>query len=369
LLTKGGATVAGPVGYWRDKLRGLAGEVGWPREVVLERVTAFHQERIAALPDLTVYPELRGADEALVERYRGMADAGLPEDTIVLSETLNFWRDTRLLEETGKAFHAVALPEKCRVVYVPDSDEGALHAKNVDDPLTYWAPRPPFGANPAWPCRHPLWFDGVGSGLHIDEIPPEIFPVSAIALCQEHCTTVSAAREFLIRYNYFWSSQNLLVHDTHGNSVAFEKTHCRVATRGPNAQGINFITGMGALDPEIRDFQHHMRQQYLAQIGADWDGPDGRFWKICQGKWDNMVRYIAELSEDPTAAGLMALMEKRDPTGPMCLTGQKCHPDEAAPGCTLVMDVWLIDRKKLRRRQWRGKTPAYLDTPEVVQFL
>jgi hypothetical protein len=52
----------------------------------------------------------------------------------------------------------------------------------------------------------------------------------------------------------------------------------------------------------------------------------------------------------------------------MCLTGEKVHPDEKVTGCTLVMDVWFMDKKKLHRRQWRGDTPAYLDTPEIVQF-
>ncbi|MCY0541594.1 hypothetical protein OVW21_26570, partial [Klebsiella pneumoniae] len=91
-----------------------------------------------------------------------------------LYKTLNFWRDTRLLQETGKGHFVLPTPEKCRVLYVPESDRGALHAKNVDDPLTYWSPRPRHEPNTPWPFPPPLVFDGVGSGLHIDEIPPEI---------------------------------------------------------------------------------------------------------------------------------------------------------------------------------------------------
>src|SRR6185436_18385488 len=82
----------------------------------------------------------------------------------------------------------------------------------------------------------------------------------------------------------------------------------------------------------------------------------------------NMERYVAEFSKKPTWGGLKELMEQRDPSGPMCLTGRKSHPDEQVPGCTVVMDIWMIDQKKLHRRQWRGETPAYLDTPELVQF-
>ena len=368
-LIAGRATGGGIGRYCTDSARCHAELIGWPVEVLMEKVKAFHRERIDALPDLNVYPELRGARERLIERYRGMTDAGIDESTLAFCQTMSFWRSTRLYEETGKAYYAQPMPEKCRVVYVPDSDQGALHAKNIDDPLTYWEPYPPYAANPPWPNTGPLWFDGVGSGLHIDEIPPEIFPAEPLVLCREHCATVDEVEQFLVRYNYFWSHQNLLVHDNEGNSVAFEKTACRVATRGPNEKGINYITGMGALDPGIRAHQTAMRQKYLDQEGETWDGPNGAFWKISQGKWDNMTRYIAELSENPTFEGLKSLLEQRDPSGPMCCTGVKSHPDQPVGGCTLIIAIWLIAQKRLHRRQWRGDTPAYLDTPEIVQFV
>ena len=356
--------------FYDDMARCLAAAIGWPTEVVVEKVMAFHRERLDAVPDPSVYPELRGCRDLLDEEERGMLEGGLDQDTIALAKTLNFWRDTKLVQETGKAYCAMAQPEKCRVVYVPESDRGALHAKNIDNPQTYFHPHPPFPPNSPWPHDHPLVFDGVGSGLHLDEMPPEIFPVDPHALCREHCSTVPEATEFMVRYNYFWSNQNLLVHDHHGNSVAFEKTRCRVATRGPNEQGINFITGMGALDPEIRAFQRQRRQKYLDQRGWGWDdSPDGCFFITSQNKWANMTRYIAELSLNPTFDNLKQLMEQRDKDGPMCCTGVKCHPDLPAGGCTLVMCIYLMDEKKLHRRQWRGDVPAFLDAPEIVQFV
>jgi hypothetical protein len=150
--------------------------------------------------------------------------------------------------------------------------------------------------------------------------------------------------------------------------MAFEKTRCRVATRKPNSKGINFINGMGALDPEIRDHQRRMRAIYLEQSGQKSDSMEACYFRFCEAKWNNMARYVEQLSENPSLEGLQWLMEQRDPSGPMCLTGEKVHPDEKVTGCTLVMDVWFMDKKKLHRRQWRGDTPAYLDTPEIVQF-
>src|SRR5688572_14333987 len=124
--------------YLHDHARCLAKLLDWPKQKVVEEVRAYHNERLDAVPDLTRYSELRGYRDLLMEEYRGMREAGVDDDTIALSASLGFWRDTRLLQQTGRSWHAIIMPEKCRVLYVPESDEGALHAKNVDDPLTYW---------------------------------------------------------------------------------------------------------------------------------------------------------------------------------------------------------------------------------------
>ena len=356
--------------YWHDAARCLAEVLGWPTDEVVRKVVDFHRERLDALPDLALYPELRGMREMLLEEERGMRDGGLSGEVIALYRTLDFWRSTRLLQETGRAVFVQPMPEQCRVLYVPRSDRGALHFKNVDDPITYWQPLPPIEPGAAWPWANPLVFDGVGSGLHLDEIPDEIFPADAVKMARERCEALEEAREFLLRYNHFWSGQNLLVHDHEGDSIAFEKTRCRVALRGPNEQGINFITGMGALDPGIAAFQRQQRDKYLEQSGQSCDTPDGRFFELSENTWRNMARYVDELALNPTWDNAKQLMEQRDQSGPMCLTGEKCHPNEneADLGYTLWMDMFEMDSKKLHRRQWRGQVPSYLDTPEIVQF-
>src|SRR5688500_1802823 len=91
--------VAVRVQYWHDAARCLANVIGWPQETVRDKVLAFHRERLDAVPDLTVYPELRGYRDLLDEEERGLRDAGLDDTTIALSKTLNFWRDTRLVQE------------------------------------------------------------------------------------------------------------------------------------------------------------------------------------------------------------------------------------------------------------------------------
>lgn len=352
-----------------DLARGLAHVIGWPKAKLIEEVVRFDRDRLDAVPALAVYPELRGYRERLVEEDRGKRDAGMDDELIAIARSMTDYSRVRLFALTGKMYYAEAKPEKCRVLYVPNAKGGAIHTKNVDDPNNYFKPDAPVKPGTPWPFPHPLFFDGVGSGLHIDETPPDIFPVNPLELCREHCTTVPAAIDFLVRYNHFWHSQNLLVHDYFGNSVAFEKTACRVAVRGPNKNGVNYITGMGALDPGIAAHQKAMREKYLQQVGEDWDGPNGSYWKVCEGQWRNMTRYVNELPAEPTLEEINALMEKRDPDGPLCKTGVLGHPSLTIAEWTLVMHVWFPNRKAAQRRQYRDGKPAYLDPVEYIQYV
>lgn len=368
-IVEGSATVSDGIRYWRDSAASLAKVIGCPTDEVVHSVVSYHQERLEAVPDLGIYSELRGYCDRLREEERGFGDAGVPPDIIALERSLEFWRATRLYEETGVAYYAQPLPANCRVLYLADSDRGALHLKNLDDPLGYWQPLPPIPDREPWPFPHPLVFDAVSSGLHIDEVPPEIFPVDVHALCREHCTTVTEAADFMVRYNFFWRSQNLLIHDFHGESIALEKTACRVAWRGPNSQGINYINEMGALDSDISRFQRTQRAKYLQQIDEVWEeSPHGCAFTVFENQWRNLTRYVEELSLAPTWENAKQVMEQRDPAGPMCLTGEKQHPKQTVAGCTLLMSIYEMEAKRLHRRQWRGSVPTFLDTPEIVQF-
>lgn len=358
--------------YFDDFARAIAVALGCPKKEIIARVVDFHRERVDAVPSLRKYPELKGWRERILEEERGIRDAGVDLTDYMLFKTLRFWQKTRLYEETGRVVSVSpsSEEERCRVLYVPESDVGALHAKNVDRLLSYWKPRPAFPRKAKWPFQHPLVFDGVGSGLLIDETSPEIFPVDVRELCKEHCTTVKEATEFMTRYNYFWRGQNLLIHDHRGNSIALDKTACRIAVRKPNAQGISFVNGMGSLDPDLNAFIRRQRQKFLDLMKWTWeDSPDGCFYRVCENKWRNMQKYVGELSLRPTFDNVKQLMEQRDKDGPMCLTGGVCHPKQKEGGYTVVMDIYMMDRKQLHRRQWKGKIPAFLDHPERVRFV
>ena len=350
-------------------VRLLARQTGRPAEMLTQQVTAFDQQRLVAVPDLNRYPELRDHPDRILAEDRGMIEGGVSRELIALDRTLRFFMHTRLFEETGLAFDIDGNIEECRSVYFPHTAEGAIHAKNVDGPMPAgYAPMAPIPHGTPWPFPHALFVDGVGSGLHIDEAPPEIFPVNVTALVYEHCATVPAATELLTRYNYFWGHGNLLVHDQHGNSVAFEKTQCRVATRGPNANGVNFISGMGALDPGIHAHQTQMRQKYLDQVGADWDGPEGCFWRESAQTYLNLATAVDELPDQPTLDEITEVMQRHEPGGPLCYIGERSHPDQPDACWTVTMYLFLMDRQRCIRRQCREGQPAYLDQPEIIQY-
>jgi hypothetical protein len=252
---------------------------------------------------------------------------------------------------------------------MPESDQGPLHFKNVDDPLATWTPYPPEEQGQPWP-HSPLMFDGTGSGLHIDEPAEEIFPLDCKRLCREHCGTIAEAEEFLVRYNHFWGGGNLLVHDEKGNSVAFDKaSRSRVALRQPDSSGINYINGMSSFDPEYEAFINQQRQLYLQKTGQSEDSEEACYFRFCHGVLENMKGYMKELKEKPTLGKLISVMTSRDPDGALCKSGQKVHPNEKTPAGTLMQRLFFLKSRILLRRQWRGNTPVWEDPWEQVQYI
>ncbi len=339
---------------------------------VVAQVTAFHRERVDRAPDPGRYPEARGARDILLRRYAGMAEAGMDAALIALVESLGFWQKHVMVHRYGKVANPVAidkLRERCRVVYLPDSDHGPLHFKNVDDPLETWTPKPPEPQGQPWP-HAPLYYDGTGSGLHVDEDPVEIFPLNAVSLCKEHCATVPQVREFMVRYSHFWEGANLLVHDEKGNSVAFEKaSRNRIAVRDAQPGGLNYINGMSAFDEEYQAFISSQRRTYLQLTGQGADSVEACYFRFCDGVLRNMKRRMGELAGEPTLAALLTVMTSRDPDGALCKSGRKVHPDEVNPGVTLYQTLHFLKSRIMLRRQWRGATPVWEDPWEEVRYI
>jgi len=357
--------------HHREEAAAVARYIGIAPPELIDQVIRYHRERLERTPDPVVYPETAGAADLLRRRYAGMAAAGMDDALIATIETLPFWEKHVMPHQYGKVADPLAinaLRERCRVVYLPQSDHGPLHFKNLDDPLASWSPRPRQAQGQPWP-HAPLSFDGVGNGLHIDEEPVEIFPLDARTLCAEHCTTVPEVEEFLVRYKHFWDSCNLLVHDEKGNSVAFEKaSRNRIAVRQPGANRLNYINGMSAFDEEYEAFIGAQRRKYLEMVGQGEDGVEGCYFRFCRNVRARMKRHMDALEGEPTLTHLLHIMTDRDPDGPLCKSGQKVHPDEPVEEATLCQSLHFLKSRIMLRRQWRGEIPVWEDPWEMVMY-
>jgi len=171
--------------------------------------------------------------------------------------------------------------ERCRIAYLPETDRGAVTIKNVDDPMTHWT-----GVKEPITSLYgggDLMQNGVGSGLHMDDEPAEIFPLNPLKMMASYCSTTPEAVEFLTRYSQFWGGGNLLIHDSKKQSVAIEKCSVNfIEVFYPGPDGRSHVSGMVCRDPNspLGKHQAKMRKRYLDAFGLKEDGTDNTYWNF-----------------------------------------------------------------------------------------
>src|ERR1051326_4440107 len=105
---------------------------------LLEGIEAFHVERMAKIPSRARYPEAQPWVDFVIARDRHLQElTGLSNRQLAIHRSLG---DYRCFRGTLRARPKTV--EKCRVVYLPETDHGQLHIKNVDDPAIEWKPDP-----------------------------------------------------------------------------------------------------------------------------------------------------------------------------------------------------------------------------------
>ncbi len=330
-------------------------------ETLLEGIEAFHQERMAKTPSRARYPEaqpwvefIRARDQEY-QRLTGMSDRHLAIHRS-LSDYLCF---------RGVRKARPRLLERCRVVYLPETDRGQFHIKNVDDPPIEWKP----DANPPVPWKDELVIDGVGSGLHIDDEPDEIFPLPVHRMVRAHCNDVPGAVDFFTRYSKFWSGGNYVLRDSKKRSAAIEKTSRHfIDVHPPDPTGGSHVSGMvtrNADSPQAR-YVAAKRRQYLEQFHQTSDCPDTAFWNAC----DRAEEKLAQTLNKPgrrTVDEMLALFTTPWPQG-LNKTGKPYHPKQSSLfEYTLITIAWLLDERKCYRWQ-RDCECRYPGTPEVHAF-
>jgi len=101
-------------------------------------IEAFHQERMSKIPSRARYPEAQPWVDFVIARDNHLRRlTGISDRQLALHRSLGEYLCFR-----GTLKARPLLAEKCRVVYLPDTDRGQLHMKNVDDPAIEWKPDP-----------------------------------------------------------------------------------------------------------------------------------------------------------------------------------------------------------------------------------
>jgi len=351
------------------------------RDTLFSGLTTYQQERLTKIPPSDQYPEAKPWVEHVLAVDRELRATGLGDWEIAVISGINDYlqfRGYRLAAHNRQPTTAPGTPapgqtEKCRVTYLPETDQGAVHAKNLDDPATFW--RKDRTGPTTWsddPWQH-LMFDGVGSGLHLDDEPEEIFPLPVWAMIQHFCDDVPSAVEFMTRYGRFMNGFNTVAHDRQRRAVAIEKcSRGHIEFFYPTAHGRAHVSGMACRDPRSPQARHQraMREEYLRISGRPWDAvadPDVAFWDACDTA-ERMLGDFMGTPQDITVDALAHLLTTPFPEG-LCKNGYRFHPRQAYIEYTLRTSISLIDKRRILC--WQREDPPMLtwpSAPEIYQF-
>lgn len=334
------------------------------KDSLLSGLTDFHNERMEKIPSQTEYPEAAPwvdhvcKVDAELQRLLSLTDSQM-----AMKRSLNHYFRFR-----GFINAKPAADEHCRVAYLPESDHGQLHIKNVDDPITHFKKQDP-PTEQEWK-ETPVVIDGVGSGLHIDDEPDEIFPLPALAMVGHYADDVPGWVQFLTRYSKFWGGANEVVHDWKGNSVAIEKcSYNFMEVFEPDEYGRSHCSGMTCRDPESPQgkYQTARRLEYVERFSQPEDGPDMTFWATCTKFEKMLAEGLLELGKDARLDDLVALFTREWPEG-LNKAGLKVHPDQGLVGYTLVTHVTMHDEKRMFRWQRDPDDCSWPTEREEYQF-
>ncbi len=351
--------------------RVLAEQRALDRNSVIAGVTAFHKEAMSRVPDLRRYPEAGPWAENILALQRELQRiTGLSDQQMAIMFSLNQYMTFRGHREVGAALRKAYAREKCRIAFLPNTDQGPMHIKNVDDPINWWKPRPRMPRTATGWKQHPLSADGVGSGLHMDDEPADIFPLPVMQMLPHYAGDTPAALEFLKRYSPFWGGANILLFDNKFRSAAVEKCSRNFfESFAPNIHGHSHVSGMACRDPASPQgrYQKAQRNNYCKLFGFAEDAPDPLFWAACSGMEKMLDDALIRFGARPRAEDVMLLFTTQYPVG-LNKAGVKLHPRQALAAYTLITHASLFKKRRSYRWQRSRDGKRWPQKPEICQF-
>ena len=332
------------------------------REELLAGLLAFHREAMSKAPPRDAYPESPPwVDHILAVDRELQRQAGLSELELAQYRSLQAYLTFRgYLQAAPLNEQGV---EKCRAAYLPESNRGAAQIKNIDDPPTFHRFR---DLSDLAPKRHPtLGTDGVGSGMHIDDEPEQIFPLEPRRMFSHYADDVPGAIEFLRRYSPFWGGGNFLVYDDRKRSAAIEKCSRNFfEVFEPNAHGVSHISGMTCRDPDSPQGRHQQakRDQYCALYGIGDDGSDRVFWSLGRQFENKLAAGLDAMGAAARIDDLIALFTNPWPDG-LNKGGTRFHPEQGLVGYTLEVTLFLFGERRLLHWTREEQTLAFPAQP------
>ncbi len=308
---------------------------GETRDSLGARLAECYRMRLAAVPDLSVYPELRGMPQLLEAAWRGARDGAALDEAQAAVHVMGLW----LLHREAYS-KLTPQPAHCSVAYFHTSDHGALLGVNLDT-----NPDEPYGP-PGWPLvNEHLVTGGVSSGVYLDEASPEIFPAPVSTLVSRYCRSAEEAVELYTRYNHFWGPGNLLVADRAGHVAMIEKSACRIGVRWSH-DGFGFVTAMTAEEPGMHAYLEDRRQASLVARGLPTPCADTRYWDAQDTRRAIMNRLMAEAKQAPTLEKMRALMQYRGDDGVVCDNGDVLFPGDPPIEYTIKTDIICLSEQR-----------------------
>lgn len=308
----------------------------WTQEDAFEYAAWLHKEKMSSLPDLTVFPELRGMDQYLDDEARGFADGAQID---IREVYLNRYWGTVMWHACGAAPGRGRPLGECTEVVMVGCPGGTVVGKGWDDTLLWYTPKsfplgPPsrevtvVSEAPASPVRgYRSWGYVNEKGLAIDcgggaeyqyEAPRDetLFPAPWGDILMASCATVDEAVALSTRYKEYWGPCNSMVVDANGDWALIEKSrHDLHVRRGKDGFA---VTTYGGCDSEP------MRRLTDTSTGVH------RFYERRLAR----MREIGAAAESAGRLGIEALWEMvlhHDPEAPGCV-----HADTRPVGVALV---------------------------------
>ena len=328
----------------------------FPYEESVQRMLELHRQRLEAVPDLDVYPELRGMRELIAAEWRGTQDGAGLDDVYTAAFYTGYFYYTRQIRGGVPA-------TGCSDVYFPTSDVGPLFAANLDS-----TPQEKFGL-PDWPLANEhLIIGGVSSGIYMDELSPEIFPAPVHKLVGRYCRNTDEAVEMFTRYNLFWGPCNHIVIDRNHKVAMIEKSACRIGVRY-SPDGFGFITAMHAEEPGMHAYLEDRRAASVKARGLPAECNDTRYWRGAAARQALMTELLDEARQNPTLEKMRQIMQFRDPQrGYVCYNAEVFHPDDFPVEYTLRTQITLLEQGKAQWWAKEGDTPSFENRKPDVEF-